>query len=376
MKKILSILLISLFLLSACTFGTKTTTTSGQNELNKQIIQEKQIEPQNVKNIEEQINPPQNLRIREEKTNCPPIFNYEFTDFSKIDAFQPIGSISGASRGRSYINVKKGESVPVYAPMDATLVSIIYAYRGPEADHGEYGLKFDTKCGIIFLFDHLDSVSEEIKKHAPAEPSRSTATNDNLAIPIKVGTLLGYTDGTPQARTFDFLVIDQTKKAYYINPERWKWEQSLYSVCPYDLYTQDLKEKYYQKIGVIYNDGFKKAKNCGNPSHDVENTISGGWFLNEQSTDTKGEFMLIGETMSAVDVVVKTDSEGTLLRITDNTPEKVPRDIGIGESVCYKGFNNDWAYLNLIDGKTIELASGQGQCPTSFPQTNSKKYYR
>ena len=40
MKKILSILLISLFLLSACTFGTKTTTTSGQNELNKQIIQE------------------------------------------------------------------------------------------------------------------------------------------------------------------------------------------------------------------------------------------------------------------------------------------------------------------------------------------------
>ncbi|MEK6908679.1 MAG: hypothetical protein AABX23_01360 [Nanoarchaeota archaeon] len=343
----------------------KQLTNPEKNELNTQTMQNEQINQQS----------PGNVR-NEEETNCPPVFSYEFTDFSKIDAFQPIGSIAGASRGRSYINVKNGVSVPVYAPMDATLVSIIYAYRGPEADHGEYGLKFDTKCGVIFLLDHLDSASDEIKKYAPAEPVRSTATNDNLAIPIKAGTLLGYTDGTPQARTFDFLVIDQTKKAYYINPERWKWEQSLYSVCPYDLYTEDLKEKYYQKIGVAYDGGFKKAENCGNPSYDVENTISGGWFLDEQATDLKGEFLLIGKAMGSVDVVVKEESEGTKLRITDNNPEKNPIDIGIGESVCYEGFNNNWAYLHLVDKTTIELSSGQGECPSSFPQTNSKKYYR
>ncbi len=314
--------------------------------------------------------------LNEKKTNCPPVFNYEFTDFSKIDAFQPIGSIAGASRGRSYITIKAGESVPVYAPMDATLVSIIYAYRGPESDHGEYGLKFNAGCSVNFLLDHLDSISDEIKKYAPIEPSRSTATNDVLSIPIKGGTLLGYTDGTPQARTFDFLVLDETKKAFYINPDRWQWGQSLYSVCPYDLYESVLKEKYYQKIGVINYDGFEKAETCGNPSYDIENTISGGWFLDEKATDIHGEFMLIGEAMGRVDLAVKTESEGTKLRITDSNTEKFPREIGIGESICYTGFNSGWAYLNLVDAKTIELANGQGNCPSSFPATGSKKYYR
>ena len=95
--------------------------------------------------------------------NCPPKFSYEFVDFTKIDAFQPIGSITGASRGRSYITVQKDQIVAVYTPMDAILVSIIDAYRGPDADHGEYGFKFSTDCGVTFLLDHLDTVSDGAK---------------------------------------------------------------------------------------------------------------------------------------------------------------------------------------------------------------------
>jgi hypothetical protein len=305
-----------------------------------------------------------------------PLFNYEFTDFSKIEDFQPIGSISGASRGRSYITVKKGETVPVYAPTDATLISVIYAFRGPEADHGEYGFKFNAKCGVTFLLDHLDSASEEMKKYAPAEPSRSTATDDSLSIPIKAGTLLGYTNGTPQARTFDFLAIDRNIKTFYINPKRWEWEQSLYSVCPYDLYEKNLKEKYYQKIGISSDTGFKKAENCGQPSYDIPGTISGGWFSSDMATDLKGDFMLIGERMGAVDLTIKSDSESLKLRITDYNPKIMPREIGIGESICYQGFNNDWVFLHLIDGQTIEVSNGSGACPASFPETKAEKWQR
>jgi len=320
-------------------------------------------------------------QIKKDKKNedCsknPVVFTTEFTDFSKINAFQPIGSISGASRGRSYIEIKKGETVPVYAPMDATLVSIIYAYRGSDADHGEYGFKFDTKCGVTFLLDHLDSASEEMKKYAPKEPSRSTAVNDSLSIPVKAGILLGYTDGTSQARTFDFLVLNQNNKIFNINPNRWQWDQSKYSVCPYEFYTNNLKEKYFQKIGMNTNTGFIKAKDCGNISYDINNTISGGWFLDDRATDLTGEFMLIGERMGAVDLTVKTDSEGAKLRITDYNPKTLPKDVGINESVCYKGFANDWVFLHLIDGKTIEMRSGFGDCPASFPDAGAKKYYR
>ena len=304
------------------------------------------------------------------------VFTAEFTDFSKINAFQPIGSITGASRGRSYIEIKKGESAPVYAPTDATLISVIYAYRGPDADHGEYGFKFDTKCGVTFLLDHLDSASDEMKKHAPAEPSRSTASNDSLSIPIKAGTLLGYTDGTPQARTFDFLVLDQNEITFHIKPSRWEWDQSNYSVCPYDLYRDELKAKYYQKIGQKTDAGFIKAQSCGNISYDIANTISGGWFLDEKATDLKGEFLLIGSSYNQVDLVVKNDSEKTNLRITDYSPKILPKDVSIGKSVCYKGFNNDWAYIRLIDNGTLEINNGSGACPSSFPFNGAKKYYR
>ncbi len=311
-----------------------------------------------------------------EKTNCPPIFTNEFTDFSKINAFGSIGSITGASRGRSYIEIKEGENVPVYAPVDATLISVIYAYRGPEADHGEYGFLFDAGCGVSFLLDHLDSVSEELKEYAPEEPSRSTATSDRISVPIKGGTLLGYTDGTPGARTFDFLVLDEENENFYINPQRWEWEQSLYSVCPYDFYEDDLKEKYYQKIGIVNAGELVKADDCGHISYDVENTISGGWFRDDDSTDLNGEYALIGERVGFVDVVVKTEREGVLLRITDYEPGRLPVDVGIGESVCYEGFSDDWVYLHLVDGNTIEISSGNGECPESLPEDGWTRYYR
>jgi len=303
-------------------------------------------------------------------------FTAEFTDFSKIDAFQPIGSITGASRGRSYITITKGETVPIYSPMDATLTSIIYAYRGPDADHGEYGFKFDAGCGVTFLLDHLDSVSDEMKQHAPAQPTTSTATNDSLSIPVKAGTLLGYTDGTLQARTFDFLVLDSNIETFHIKPTRWEWEQSLYSVCPYDLFTLEIKNKYYQKIGLSSDTGFEKAESCGQISYDIADTISGGWFLDDESTDTKGEFLLIGATFNQVDLVVKNDSEKTNLRITDYSPKVLPKNVGIGQSACYKGFSNDWVYVHLLDANTIEIKNGSGSCPSSFSSTGTKKYYR
>lgn len=328
-------------------------------------------QPDNAKpnNIKATATPSPNL-------NCPPKFTYEFVDFTKIDAFQPIGSITGASRGRSYITVTEGETVAVYAPMDATLISVIYAYRGPNEDHGEYGFKFTTECNVAFLLDHLDSASDELKQYAPAEPSSSTATSDNLSIPIKGGTLLGYTNGTSQARTFDFLVIDRNIDIFHINPERWEWEQSLYSVCPYDLYTDDLKTKYYEKIGTHTDNGFVKAESCGNISYDIPNTISGGWFLDEDATDLKGEFMLIGSVGDRVDIVVKNDSESINLRLTDYDAEILPQNVGITQSVCYEGYSNDWVYLHLIDSQTIEMNSGNGACPSVFPMPGATRYNR
>lgn len=356
MKGFLVILVILVLLVSGCT-----------NQKNL---------PDELSNIENTANNEDSHIEKVEVEKCPPIFMHEFTDFSKIDAFMPIGSITGASRGRSYITIKEAETVPVYAPMDATLISVIYEYRGPEADHGEYGFLFDAGCNVTILFDHLDTASEEMKKHAPEEPSTSTATNDRISVPIKGGMLLGYTDGTSHARTFDFLVLGKEKEDSYISPHRWEWEQSIYSVCPYDMYEENLREKYYQKIGIINDNKFEKAQDCGKLSYDIENTISGGWFKDEYSTDLQGTYVLIGERMGFVDVTIKSSSGNVILRITDYDPKSLPEDIGIGESVCYQGFANDWVYLHLAGNQTIEINNGYGECPESYPDNGSTTYYR
>lgn len=80
--------------------------------------------------------------------------------------------------------------------------------------------------------------------------------------------------------------------------------------------------------------------------------------------------------LDAVDLTVKINSESTKLRITDYNQKQLPKDIGIGESVCYRGFNTDWAYVHLIGAQTIEINNEYGKCPSSFPATNAKRYYR
>lgn len=311
-----------------------------------------------------------------EQNSCPPKFIYDFTDVTKIDAFQPLGSLSGASRGRSYITISKGQTVPVYLPLDATLISIIYAYRGPDAPEPEYGFKFDIGCDMTLLLDHVDFISDELKQYAPTEATRSTATDDNLSVKIKGGSLLGQSNGTPNARTFDFLVMDKNIKVNYIKPNRWQWDQSKYAVCPYDYYSGIQKQAYYAKLGEFTDSGLNKSIDCGKLSYDVDGTISGGWFATDDATDTKGKFMLIGERFGAVDLMVKNDSEGTTLRVTDYSPKILPINVSVGESVCYGGNNSTWAYVLLVDKDTIKLSTGNGKCPSSFSGSNTQVYYR
>jgi len=311
--------------------------------------------------------------------NCPSVFTSEFTDYDKINAFQPIGSITGASRGRSYITIKSDEQVPIYAPVDGTLTSIIYAFRGPDAKQGEYGFKIKATCGVTVLLDHIDIASDKMKKYSPSEPVTTTVQNDNLSVLIKAGTLLGYSDGTPQARTFDFLVLDENQKAKYINPKRWQWDQSLYGVCPYDYFESKLKDKYYQKIGetsqLAGQQVFTKSETCGSTSYDIADTISGGWFENDQATELSGEYMLIGSLFNRVEVNIKNSSENSLSRVSDYSPTKLPKDVGVGQEICYKSVSN-WTYLKLADKNTIRMAKGQGSCPATMPTSNVKNYYR
>lgn len=321
------------------------------------------------------------------KSSCDPrtiVFTHAFTDIDKIAAVNPIGGIGGGSPGRSYVGVKEGMEVPVYAPMTATLRTIIYADRG--AGYGEYGLIFKAGCNVEFMFDHIDRVSDKLKKYAPkTAASTSRVPGAEVSVRVEAGELLGYTNGTDLAHTFDFLVTNYAKKNQFLNPRRWEWEQALYSVCPYDFFTSELKAQYYAKLGKPSGTGLIKARACGNLSHDIAGTASGGWFKGA-STDKRGEYLAVARQYDDVMVAYRKDGDAfasredvqsgkPILNIADASPGKYPADIKPGDSVCYSG-GNRWAYLRLVSSTTLSVADGSGECPAEFPQSSAETWER
>lgn len=266
---------------------------------------------------------------------------------------------------------------PVYAPMDTVLETIIYAPRGPGAPP-EYGFYFKASCEVSFLLDHIDKISDELKSLSPDSPAESTrtelGTKPNKL--IKAGTLLGYTNGTPQARTFDFLLINTVKPVFHINSKRWEWGQAKNASCPYDYFTDALKSEYYKKIGVVNNEGFQSEGNCGSTSQDIAGTASGGWFKNE-STDIKGEFLGLGQIYYFIEVVIRKDGN-IIFNLRDyQFSKKKPSEIKPGGEACYYDNNsNIWAWLRLENNSKLLFARGQGSYPTVFPVLQAEIWER
>src|SRR3990167_11443378 len=321
-------------------------------------------------------------------------FEAEFTDFEKINAINPIGGIGGGSPGRSYIGVIKGTETPIYSPTDMILENIIYAKRPNDSltsltntnPEGEYGLYFRLGCDVTLLFDHIDKVSDKIKQRAPKVPSETSRTGDKelVNLEIKKRELLGYTNGTPQARTFDFLIINSSKPATHINPKRWEWEQAVYAQCPYDYFTPQLKEKYYSKIGeAVEKSGsreFIPSGTCWQLSYDVAGTVSGGWFKGG-STDSKGDFLAIARqavSPNRVNIAVKKDGlfiSDSVIRV--DGAKVFPDEIKVGQEVCYQDSNqNRWGYIKLVSDEKLSFVRGNGSCPVTFPQTGSEIWER
>ncbi len=314
------------------------------------------------------------------QANCvsdlQPRFTASFTDLSKIESLGILGSVVGGSPGRSYVTIKKGEKVPVYNPADAVLETIVWADRG--GGQAEFGFYFQASCEVTYLLDHIEEIADGLKSLAPKEPARSTATQfgSQPKVFVKAGKLLGYTDGTPQARTFDFLLMNKAKPTLYVNPARWKWEQAVYGDCPYDYYEENLKKQHYALLGTSVGDGkVLKAENCGSPSQDVAGTAAGGWFQGDGTTE-KGKRVLIGRQFNWLELSIRESGSNKVFSLKEFDPKITPEKITSGHSACFQGYENNWAYVKIISDSQLSLATGTGQCPAVFPESQAEMWER
>lgn len=312
------------------------------------------------------------------ESNPKPVFTAEFTDFNNLQQTAPIGAVMAGSPGRAYVMVK-GEApnrpmTPLYAPADATIQSLVYARRDPTNPNapGEYRLEFRISCEVTFNFDHMDDVVDKIKAYAPATPSDRSNDLVSVSIPVTAGELVGYSDGTPQAGSFDLFLLNSTKTVPHINPNRWKWDQVVTADCPYDYYTDEIKAKYY---GIMRSHDGQALEplSCGNPSHDVAGTAAGGWFLGD-STDTSGKWLEAATQNGRLELNLR-DNGSSIFSIRDYQTKLLPENVKPGESVCYTD-SGKWAYLKLNSETEMSIATGNGSCPATFPVSQSEVWKR
>jgi len=256
------------------------------------------------------------------------------------------------------------------------LETIVWADRG--SGQAEYGFYFRASCEVVYLLDHVEEIADGIKNLRPKEPADSTRTElgSHPKVIIKAGELLGYTDGTPQARTFDFLVMNTSKKAFHVNPARWKWEQAVYADCPYDYYEGNLKKQHYALLGLPTQDGkLLKAESCGSPSQDVAGTVSGGWFQGDSTTE-KGKWVTFGQQFGTMEMSMRENGSNKMFSLKEFNPKITPDKVVVEQSVCFQGYDNNWAYVNLLSDKQLSLVTGTGECPRSFPSARAETWDR
>lgn len=368
-RKIIIILCSSVLILTGIFIGMKFSENNNQEKfLSQERNENKGMFSKNISN-----------NGNEEQENCQDkiIFTHEFTDLNLINHLGVIGAINAGSSGRSYVAVKKSANgtypfVPVYAPVNSTIVGITYARRGGPNTAGEYRLDIKAGCGIEYFFDHIDDVSDKIKELAPKEPADNTRTGAYVSLPIETGELLGYTDGTPQAHTWDFSVMNMNKENYFINPSRWEWAQNKNAICPYDLFVDEIKNRYYEAL-ALWDGSKQEIPNCGKASHDVPGTLAGGWFQGN-AKDTQGNRLVLGGLYSLVELIIDRDS-GPRFSIRDYNFKKMPEEITIGNEICYSDGNN-FAYLKLLSDNKMITSIGNGNCPNSFPNKENEEWER
>ena len=314
---------------------------------------------------------PQNDTSEKPEQNCVnnsfPLFTHPFTDISKISWISQYGNnaiYNPGSQARSYVSVIKGENAPVYAPINATIIRIHYSNKNyPNLVRPEYRINFKVSCEVTFAFDHIVSVVDKLKEQAPQTPAEGRNDGNEVTIPVQAGELLGYTSGTTQAGTFDFLLLNTARTHSHLNSARWHTGHSLYKDCPYNYFTEDLKQQYYALIGVE-----RGMRTCGPRVQEVPNTIFGYWFQGN-ATETSGPRLAIYETSHFVEWTLIKDSEPPTAFRDNNAGRTSPETITEGRSACYRDKERSaYVYLKMLPNDQLALASGSGSCPSSFPQ--------
>mgnify|MGYP001587355508 CR=1 FL=1 len=303
-------------------------------------------------------------------SNPNPVFTHAFTDIAKLTEVSQYGNnalYNPGSQARSYVSVKEGESTPVYAPINMTITRIYYSDKNysflePGFIRPEYRINFEISCEVEMAYDHIVSLADKFKEFAPQVSSPGRNEGVEVSILVKAGEIIGYTSGSFPGRAFDFIMLNKAKLHPHLNRARWVTDNSLYKDCPYDYFTDELKQQYYNLF--VEEQG---VRSCGPRVKEVQNTVAGYWFQGEATESNGPRFVIYGSKHFVEWTLIKS-SESPVAYRTQDAGFVLPEKITQGKSTCYyDGNRNVYLYVKMISNDKMGLVTGNGNCPSGFP---------
>lgn len=175
-------------------------------------------------------------------SETPAVFQTPITTISNISRITP-GSGTGDAR-YTYLWIKNGSRIPIFAPADGTLIKITYKVRTDlpsSMSEPDYDLAFQADCHTTYVINHITDPREDIAAVKPiSEPIKlqpGSGVNDNdtkptQAIQVKAGEQIGTTAGTPAAHNFDFgMFVDNQ------------------ATCPYEKFSEPIRSSWLGLFG-------------------------------------------------------------------------------------------------------------------------------
>lgn len=228
----------------------------------------------------------------------------------------------------------KKDKIPLYAPADSVIIhlseSLVMNSEGKYVSAG-YTLKYVICDGVELDLTEYTELTEEFKEKIPKSPSdckyglnksghgaiEGVCSYDiEEGIPVKSGEHIGWTEVDERGvLLFEVWAADYNKEPRkdvdwdYYNDNRYA-----HAICLFDLYSGELKEKYYSKFGGFLVNlepnstvrAFFARRTiepiCGQTNQDIVGTIQGLWFSKEKNmANLEDRGMAIGFIHNSVD---------------------------------------------------------------------------
>ncbi len=356
---ILGIVLIGGFLLFL------TSQSNKDNDQNNQVINTNN-------NVEVPMSIAYDASIPDCSADLSGILNHEIFDLTDLDVVIPLGNLSPGVHtiptDHMYINHVGSKRMAIYAPGDMTIISMdnktTYDSATDEKIRDDYSIQFAVCKGMTVTLSHFSELEPKIQTAFDQSNQMCETQNkiyfgvadqsiyympcqSQFLLKLTSGELLGYIGSfvgpgkSPYATGIDLGAYNYNSDPLpLVMPSRYSMD-NLHAMCGLDLFTEDLRNAYYSKLGDLVISGENVTVEprvgeplCGAYNQDVPGTLAGNWFSGAPVTGSVtatqyqialanavvnsgiGEISLQGEQELGGNVYVKFDPthEGTINR--------------------------------------------------------------